>query len=360
MSDPRRPAAFSLTPERPETPGAQKPATSPVRTPRAVKADHVVVIPAATDVFETEGADVLESAPLAPPPKRSWLGTVFIGALGILVSLAIGLWVDRLVRDLFQRADWLGWLAAGLAAIALVALLLILLRETIAILRLASVEKLRARGTDAVTRNDARAARALVEDLAQFVSDKPETARGRRAVADLRDEVIDGADLVRIAETDILAPLDARARSLILDTAKRVSVVTAVSPRALVDVLYVLYESGRLIRRLSVLYGGRPGTLGFLRLGRRVLAHLAITGSIAVGDSLVQQVIGHGLAARLSTRLGEGVVNGLMTVRIGIAAMETARPLAFHAVKRPGVGDFLSALAAFSAKKAEPADKPRV
>ena len=168
-------------------------------------------------------------------------------------------------------------------------------------------------------------------------------------------EIIDGGNLVRLAETEILAPLDAEAKQLVLDAAKRVSLVTAVSPRALVDVAYVVFEAGRLIRRLSELYGGRPGTLGFFRLTRSVLAHLAVTGSIAVGDSFVQQIVGHGLAARLSAKLGEGVVNGMMTARIGIAAMETVRPLPFTALRRPGMGDFLSALSKFTAGKA--ADK---
>ena len=145
---------------------------------------------------------------------------------------------------------------------------------------------------------------------------------------------------MRLAETEILAPLDARAKMMILDAAKRVSLVTAVSPRALVDVAYVVFEAGRLIRRLSELYGGRPGTLGFFRLARGVLAHLAVTGSIAVGDSFVQQIVGHGLAARLSAKLGEGVVNGMMTARIGIAAMETARPLPFTAVEAARAGRF--------------------
>jgi putative membrane protein len=87
------------------------------------------------------------------------------------------------------------------------------------------------------------------------------------------------------------------------------------------------------------------------------MAHLAVTGTIAAGDSLIQQLVGHGLAARLSARLGEGVVNGMMTIRIGIAAMETARPLPFSAVKRPRMGDFASALTSFAAKKASPETK---
>jgi putative membrane protein len=137
----------------------------------------------------------------------------------------------------------------------------------------------------------------------------------------------------------------------VLDAAKRVSVVTAVSPRALVDVVYVVFEAVRLLRRLSELYCGRPGFFGFLRLSRNVLAHLAVTGTMALGDGLVQQLVGHGLAARLSARLGEGVVNGMMTARIGIAAIAAIRPLSFRAVERPGMGDFLKALAQFTAKQ---------
>jgi putative membrane protein len=76
-----------------------------------------------------------------------------------------------------------------------------------------------------------------------------------------------------------------------------------------------------------------------------VIAHLAVTGSIAAGDSLVQQILGHGIASKLSARLGEGVVNGLMTARIGIAAMDLLRPLPFKALRRPGIGDFMGDLA---------------
>ncbi len=49
---------------------------------------------------------------------------------------------------------------------------------------------------------------------------------------------------------------------MIANAARRVSVVTAVSPRALVDIGYVLFEAARLIRMLAFLYGGRPGFFG--------------------------------------------------------------------------------------------------
>jgi putative membrane protein len=40
-----------------------------------------------------------------------------------------------------------------------------------------------------------------------------------------------------------------------------------------------------------------------------------------------------------------------MTARIGIAAIETVRPLPFTALPRPRLTDFLSALASFTKKK---------
>ena len=350
MKVPRKPAAFRIEPEARPEPVVE--ADAP-RRPRGLDRSTAIVTPAEIDVFaETDPVDEVPPPPTAPK-RRSWLATIFVTAFGALLSLAIGLWTDRLIRELFSRAEWLGWLAAGLAALAALALLVILMREMAAIARLASVERLRAKALDAMTRDDPKAARAVVADLTACVSHKPESAAGRRALKSLENDIIDGADLVRIAEAEILGPLDARARQMILDAAKRVSLVTAVSPRALVDLAYVLFESGRLVRRLSELYGGRPGTLGFLRLARGVLAHLAVTGAIAAGDDFVHQIVGQGLAARLSAKLGEGVVNGMMTARIGVAAMEVTRPLPFSALKRPGMTDFLSALASFTRKKAE-------
>jgi putative membrane protein len=78
--------------------------------------------------------------------------------------------------------------------------------------------------------------------------------------------------------------------------------------------------------------GDLTGTL--IRPLRHVIGHLAITGGMAVGDSLVQQMLGHGIAAKLSQRLGEGVVNGLLTARLGLAAIDVTRPLPFTALPR--------------------------
>lgn len=316
--------------------------------------ENIEVTPAEIDVFDETDLATAVPPPVSVTRRKSWLGRVFLASAGVIFSLAVGLWTDGLIRDLFGRAGWLGWLAAAFAALALAALFVLTLRELFVLSRLAAVETLRRDAWEAWARDDPRAARAVVAGLVSLLSTNPQTAGGRRALGELEGEIIDGAALIGLAETELLSGLDERAKRLILDAAKRVSLVTAVSPRALVDVAYVLWESGRLIRRLSELYGGRPGTLGFFRVARGVLAHLAVTGSIAIGDSFVQQIVGHGLAARLSARLGEGVVNGMMTARIGIAALEVVRPLPFIALKKPGLGDFLAALATFATARNPP------
>lgn len=351
MKEPRQPAAFVVAPQPARAPVEDK-RPAPARQPRAARPDDAVVVPAEIDVFDEPDAAFAEPPP-ATRRKRSVLVSIFLGAAGLLVSLAIGLWIDRLVREMFSRSDWLGWLAAGVATVAVLMLLAIIAHELAGLARLASVEKLRESGRDAIERDDANAARKVVDELAALVSRRPETAAGRRALKDTRDDIIDGRDLVQLGEVELLGPLDARAQTLILDAAKRVSVVTAVSPRALVDIAYVLYEAAKLIRRLADLYGARPHTLGFIRLFRDVLAHLAVTGAVAASDEFVHQIVGQGLAARLSAKLGEGIVNGMMTARIGVAAMETVRPLPFSALKRPGMGDFLAALSAFTRKKSK-------
>ena len=324
-----------------------RPDASPprARKPAAFRLDQAPVRIA--DDLEADGDASAETPPsLANEPKQRgvrwgrWLG---IG-LGGLASLAIGLSVDTLIRDLFARTDWLGWIAVTLAALAALAAAGLIVREVVGLSRLKRIDAIRTRLTDAAQADDETQARSGLADLIGLYRERPETAAGRAALRTHLREVIDGRDLIRLAERHVLAPLDARAVRIVNDSVKRVSIVTAVSPRAALDLAVVLIENLRVIRRLSALYGGRPGLVGFLRLAKHIAAHLAMTGGMAAGDSLVSQVLGHGLAARLSARLGEGVINGLLTARVGLAAIAVCRPAPFIGDRGPVISDVMSEL----------------
>ncbi|MBB5277033.1 putative membrane protein [Rhizobium rosettiformans] len=336
----RRPAAFTIDPDlKPAAP------TQPLnRAPRSFAGD-VAIVPDEQDPFLAAAVDDMPPLPIAESRRRRFsFAKLATGAFGILLSLAFGLWVDRLISDLFARADWLGYAAIAALAVGVLALAIAVGRELVGLWRLDTVQDLKLEAEAAAESGKRARAAAVVAKLTGLVRHRPETAKGQKSLEAVKDDIIDAPHLIELAERELLAPLDVKARALILNASKRVSVVTAVSPRAVVDLAYVLFEVVRLVRGMADLYGGRPGSFGMLRLLKDVFAHLAVTGSIAIGDGLAQQVLGHGLAARLSTRLGEGVINGLMTARIGIAAMDLCRPLPFRAARRPGIGDFIGDL----------------
>ncbi|MCW5698152.1 MAG: TIGR01620 family protein [Bauldia sp.] len=319
------------------------------RRPTAFRLDDIRLSNEEPDPFDLPTA---EPAPAPPRRRRHLWSRLFFSAAGALLALAFGLAVDRLVRSLFERTDWLGWVGLGLTALAVMALFVLAAREVVGLVRLRFIGRIQAVAAEAIAEDSRDKAKAACRELVALYAPRPETAHGRAALDGHLREIIDGRDLIGLAETELMLPLDETARRMVMESARRVSVVTAISPRALVDVLFVLTEILRLIRRLGTLYGGRPGMFGFWRLTRKAVGHLAVTGGMAAGESLFQQVLGHGIAARISTRLGEGVINGILTARVGIAAIEVCRPLPFTFARPTRLADVIAELT----RKAEKED----
>jgi len=312
---PRRPRAFGLA----------EPGVNLARGPAPTEA-------------EGPGDGVEPVAPRPRPRAGPRWAALFVAAVAALASLALGVAVAEFIAVLMARQGWLGWIALALASVAGLAFLGLMLREIAGIVRLSRLRRIHDAATAPVLSD--QKARAVLVALAHLYAGRPELAAGRAEIARHHDEVVDAGDRLAIAERALMPVLDAEARRLIADAAKRVSLVTAISPAAAIDVGVVLYTQFNLIRRIATLYGARPGAIGLVRLARLVVTHLAVTGSIALGDDMIQQLVGHGLAARLSARLGEGVLNGLMTARVGLAALDLCRPLPFRALSRPRVTDF--------------------
>ena len=323
----------------------RKPATFKLGDPGVVVMDpDETGRPARGTVRVTPEADpallpVPVEAPFVPVQRGFRWGGVFWAGIGGLVLLGLGLSVARLIEDLFARSEGLGYLGLGFALAAALALTVVTVREALGLARLATIEHLHRRAAEVLLSDDRDASWAIVQELTKLAYQNPHLARARAALAGHAGDIIDGADMIRLAERELMTQLDEQARLLVSSAAQRVSIVTAVSPRALVDVLFVFAASLRLIRQLARLYGGRPGALGMIALMRHVIAHVAITGGMAASDSLIQQVLGHGIAAKLSQRLGEGVLNGLLTARLGLAAIDVTRPLPFTALPRPALAD---------------------
>ncbi len=333
---------------------------NPHRRPVTFKLDdpHVVVMAPETEAGrpshgtvhvtpEPEPASlpipVDENTFVASPKSFRW-GALFWSSLGGLVLMALGLGITNLVEDLFKRSEGLGFVGLAFALVFVIALVAMIAREIVGLARLDTIEKLHARAALALAGDNRPQADAVVRDLLRIAHGNPRLAHARTTLQHHATDIIDGADMLHLAERELMAPLDQEARRLITTAAQRVSIVTAVSPRAVVDVLFVFAAAARLIRQLARLYGGRPGVLGLIKLTRQVIAHLAITGGLAASDSLIQQMLGHGIAAKVSSRLGEGLLNGLLTARLGLATIDVTRPLPFTSLPRPALSDLAADL----------------
>lgn len=275
-------------------------------------------------------------------PRGSALSRLAAWAFGLLFGFVLSVAAWDFVTSLFSRNSILGTLAMGLVGFAVLMALALALREAAGFARIARIDALRQRADAAVAASDIKGARAVVTAICALYRDRPELETARAAVAARSAEQFDADGVLGIAEMELMAPLDQAARREVEAAARQVATVTALVPLALADVAAALYANLRMIRQVAALYGGRSGTLGSLRLMREVVGHLVATGALAAGDDLIHSVAGGGLLSRISRRFGEGVVNGALTARIGVAAMEVCRPLPFRALPRPKVSNLVT------------------
>ena len=306
--------------------------------------------PPVPDLPGPEGRAMAGVARLAVRRRTGGLGRFAGWALGALFGFVLSVAAWDFVTGLLAANTVLGALAFALVTLALGAAGMLALREAVAFARLSRLDQLRTAvaGADSLT-----AARRAVAQLRGLYAGRDAAAWALARLAERAEEVMDADALIRLAEAELMAAPDAAARAEVEAAARQVATVTALVPLALADVAMALFANLRMIRRIAEIYGGRSGTFGSMRLLRRVFGHLVATGAVALTDDLIGSVAGGGVLSKLSRRFGEGVVNGALTARVGIAAMELCRPMPFAALPRPGVTQTVSRALAGMVRRAE-------
>ena len=273
-----------------------------------------------------------------PSPLTRFFFNAGAALLTFLLSVAALNYIDGLMT----RWPVLGWVGVGLFALFTLAVLGLAFREYRAWGRFAQIDQIHRDAGKALTDADLDAARGVVRRLDAIYAERPQAQWGRANLAERSGDAFDAETLLTLAETQLLAPLDQEARREIEAAARTVAAATALIPLAFADVAAALAANLRMIRRMAEIYGGRAGAVGGWRLARTVMTHLVATGAVAAGDDLIHTIAGGGILSKLSRRFGEGVVNGALTARVGIAAMEVCRPLPFIAQPRPSVSNLVS------------------
>lgn len=267
--------------------------------------------------------------------RMSVWGRLGWSALGGLVALVLSVAAWDFVTNLLTRVPALGALALVLLVVVVLAALVLAWREVAGFHRLRQLDSLRLSAEAARASDNRTEALQVAGELRALYAARPDMRWPNARLAETLPDQLDAASVLDLSEASLLAPLDAQARLEVEAAARQVALLTALIPLALVDVLAALLTSLRMIRRVAEVYGGRAGFFGSLRLLRGVIVHLLATGAVAVGEDMVSSVASGSIVAKLSRRFGEGIVNGALTARLGIAAMEICRPLPFRTLPRP-------------------------
>ena len=266
----------------------------------------------------------------------SVLGRLSVWVLTAFAGFVVSVTVWDFVWNLLTRNSVLGAIGMALAVGSVLVLTALALREAAGFARLARLDQLRVRALEARTGSLADA-RGVSGAIAGLYAGRADTGWGRRRLEERQAEVMDADALMSLTEAELMAPLDTRAVREVEAAARRVALATALVPLALADVAVALYSNLRMVRRVAEIYGGRAGSVGSWRLMRRVFSYLLATGALALTDDMIGTVAGGGLLSKLSRRFGEGVVNGALTARVGLAAIDLCRPMPFVALPRPTV-----------------------
>ncbi len=295
----------------------------------AARPDMVDPVPDGT------GATVVAAAPTG---RRSWPVLRWFLALAVtLVGFAISVATWDFTTAMIARNVYLGYGVAVLVGICVVLMIWLVLREWRGYMRLARLDALRSDVDAALAGGTLVDAQHATHRVALLYRGRDDVAWGLSRYDERAGDAVDAEGLIALAETELVAPLDQQALREVEAAARQVATVTAIVPMALADVFVALFANVRMIRAIAEVYGGRSGTLGSWRLLRGVTAHLVATGAVAVSDDLIGTIAGGGVLTKVSRRFGEGVINGALTARVGIAAMDVCRPMPYVQVEKPGV-----------------------
>ncbi|MBV7388910.1 YcjF family protein [Pasteurellaceae bacterium TAE3-ERU1] len=274
---------------------------------------------------------------IANPRPRWWkriLGVIIVLFLGATVAQSV-----QWIIDSYHSHQWITLVFAlvtfGVVCLGLTALWreywrLVKLRRR-AQLQQESELLLTAPSTLGANNAQARELCQGIINNMQLSADDPRVQRFEQQVSDEHS----AKEVSFLFSQNVLLDIDKTARKMVSKSAAESAVIVAVSPLAIVDVLFVAWRNLALINRIAKLYGIELGYFSRIRLLRLVLVNMAFAGATELVHEIGMDWLSKDLMAKLSARAAQGLGVGLLTARLGIKTMEFCRPLAFMPGEKP-------------------------
>ncbi|WP_417349190.1 YcjF family protein [Ferrimonas sp.] len=270
--------------------------------------------------MEEAEAAVESVEPLPPKRRMGWWGRAVLASGAALILVESGF---TLVRA-WQQSPWLFGLYALFFALALGGVLSLSVKELSRLRRLKSRQSLREELDPLVGSEQVGAAMPLLQGLKQEL---PGASERWPEFERCQQPHHSDAELLDLANTTLVAPLDEQAEAIIYRYSAQASVMLAASPLAVMDMALMLWRNQKMLDELSKLYGVEPGYLGRLSLVRQMLVNLIYAGGSELVLDLGGQLLTAELTGKLSARVAQGLGAGMLTARLGYQAQALCRPL---------------------------------
>jgi putative membrane protein len=300
--------------------------------------DPATLEPGRLELVEPEPAPAplvpIEEPP--PPRARPWRRLLVAGGSLLLAGL-LGVEAHDYLADLFERSVWLGSGFAIVIGVTVAGALGLIGRELISLRRLARAEHLRHDGERLLSSEVHGQAGPLVERIEHIYRGRADLEAPLAAFRRQASDALSDGEQLRLFSTVVLMPLDREAYRLVRRGARDIGALTALSPLGVLDGVVVLARTLVMLRAIARLYGVRPAAASTASLLRRGLRNVVAAGvGELVSDSAVEAA-GASLLSVLSAKAGQGVLNGLLAAKLGLAAMQLCRPLPFTRDQLPSL-----------------------
>jgi putative membrane protein len=256
---------------------------------------------------------------------------------GAFLAALLGLEAYDFLVDLYERSSLLGTGFSVLLALAATGAVGYVGSEILSLRKLARLGDLRVDASHLYGSQVHGQADALLDSVERVYRDRLDLEGPIQAFHAQASDALNDGERVQLFAASVLAPLDKRAYQLVKVGARDIGALTALSPLGLLDGLIVLGRTLAMLRAIARLYGVRPGAAATTALLRRTLRNVVAAGVAELVSDAAVETLGASLLSFVSSRAGQGVVNGVLAARLGLGAMQLCRPLPFAQDQLPSL-----------------------
>ncbi len=277
-------------------------------------------------------SQLINDPSLALKPVR-FLAPALSGLAALLMILVIWQTVQ-----LFQFLYASHWLLATLFSVILLALFSIVGKTVLDFFQyqkdFREVERLQWSAQSMLESRSTGKSKSWVSRLKILFKGKPQQNRLDQALASLPD-YSDDSETIKHLDQHVFQSLDQQAMDRISKYSQQTALLVTLSPVAIVDMLFSVWRSLKMMDEICQIYGIRPSLPARTRLLKRVFSQMALSGAADLLSDQLAEFASNKLIGTVSAQAATGLCIGLYTARTGFLVIEHCRPVPFQQEQRP-------------------------